>query len=100
MVYTPQFLLSGDDHRSYASFRKDVNKLASQKASVDLLLSARVFSGSHDEQKLQLNLTTDISASKFKDVGFYLVVMEHNLMSDISDGENDGKRLHHPRKIS
>ena len=89
-VYTPQFVLSGDDYRSYAAFSEDVNKLARQKATVDLELSAR-----KSADKLQLNLKTDISASEIKDVGFYLVVIEANLASDVNNGENEGELLHH-----
>ena len=43
-VYTPQFMMSGDDYRSYATFCKDVNKLVTEKATVHLELSAFVLS--------------------------------------------------------
>ncbi len=94
-VYTPQFLLSGDDYRSYATFSEDVNKLAKQRSTVDLELTARVLPAQGSDDKLQLNLKTDISASKVKEVGFYLVIIENNLASDVGDGENEGKQLHH-----
>jgi hypothetical protein len=94
-VYTPQFLLSGDDYRSFARFNNVVKKMAMQKATVDLILSAHVISDQPSSDKLQLTLDTNISASEIKDVGFYLVVMEHNLVTDVSDGENNGRRLHH-----
>ena len=94
-VYTPQFVLSGKDYRTYASFNEDVNKLASQKATVDLELSAQILSTAGFDEQLQLNLKTDISSSEIKEVGFYLVVIENNLISDVNDGENDGKRLQH-----
>jgi hypothetical protein len=94
-VYTPQFVLSGEDYRSYASFNEDVNKLAKQKATVALELSARLLTGNGSQDQLQLDLKTDISSSEMKDVGFYLVIIENNLVSDVDDGENDGKRLQH-----
>jgi len=99
-VYTPQFVLSGEDYRSYATFSEDVNKLAAQKATVGLVLTARVSPGQENVGKqrfdnLRLNLKTDISASEIKDVGFYLVVIENNLTSDVSNGENEGMQLHH-----
>lgn len=99
-VYTPQFVMSGDDYRSHATFSEDVNKLAKQKSTVDLVLTAHALpgQGNIDKQKadkLQLSLKTDISASKIKDVGFYLVIIENNLASDVNDGENEGEKLHH-----
>ncbi len=104
-VYTPQFVMAGDDYRSYATFREDVNKLAKQKSTVDLVLTAHVLpgQGNIDKQrvdkkgadKLLLNLKTDISASKIKDVSFYLIIIENNLASDVNDGENEGERLYH-----
>ncbi|GMR01004.1 MAG: DUF1223 domain-containing protein [Gammaproteobacteria bacterium] len=99
-VYTPQFVLSGDGYRSYATFSEDVNRLAAQKTTVDLVLTARVSSdlentGKQRADKLHLNLKTDISASEIKDVGFYLVVIENNLASGVSNGENEGMQLHH-----
>lgn len=89
-VYTPQFLLAGDDYRSYASFSEDVNKLVSQPADVDLALDMRI-----DGAKLSLALKSDISDSKVKDVGFYVVVIENDLTSVVDDGENEGETLHH-----
>ena len=94
-VYTPQFVLSGDDYRSYVTFTEDVNKLAAEKAMVDLMLTAKILSDGKGADSLRLNLTADISASVVKDVGYYLVVVENNLVSDVSDGENDGEKLHH-----
>jgi len=94
-IYTPQFLLIGDDYRSYATFNKDINKLTSEKAIVDLELSARVISAKGGADKLRLKLEADISQSKVKDVGFYFLVIENNLSSKVSDGENDGEILHH-----
>lgn len=99
-VYTPQFFMSGDDYRSHVTFSEDVNKLAKQKSTVNLVLTAHALpgQGNIDKQKadkLQLSLETDISASKIKDVGFYLVIIENNLASDVNDGENEGEQLHH-----
>lgn len=91
-VYTPQFLMSGDDYRTYASFSADVNALVKQKASVKLKLDAQYLKNS---EKLQLKLTADILSGKSKNVGFYLLVVENNLSSKVSDGENYGELLHH-----
>ena len=94
-VYTPQFVLSGDDYRRYANFSEDVNKLVSQKASVDLTLSAHVETNAVTGEMIQLAVISDISKSDMKDVSIYLIVLENNLTSEVSDGENEGKQLHH-----
>lgn len=89
-VYTPQFVFSGEDYRRFASFSNDVDKLIKQKASVDLELTA-----DKQNDNLQLNLKSDISRSKLKKVGFYFVLIENNLSSEVKDGENEGKELKH-----
>ena len=104
-VYTPQFVLSGEDYRSHATFSEDVNKLAKQKATVSLVLTAQMLTAQKNEgkqkvnkqgaEKLKLSLKSDISTSEIKDVSFYLAVIESNLASEVSDGENEGEHLHH-----
>ena len=89
-VYTPQFVFSGEDYRGVVSFSADLNQLVKQRAKVDLELSA---DKQHD--KLQLHLKSDISRSKLKKVGFYFVLIENNLSSDVKDGENEGVKLQH-----
>ncbi len=94
-IYTPQFVLSGDDYRAYATFSEDVNRLAAEKATVAISLSAHITSDRNDTDTLHLGLSADISKSEVEDVGFYLVVIEDNLTSDVDDGENEGRKLHH-----
>ena len=97
-IYTPQFLLVGDDYRRYATFSEDINKLVREKSSVDLELTAK-----RSDDKLHLRLKSDISRSEVKDVGFYFAVVENNLSSDVEDGENEGELLRHDyvvRKLS
>jgi hypothetical protein len=94
-IYTPQFVLSGDDYRAYKTFSEDVNRLASEKATVAISLVARIISGRNDTETMHLELTADISKTEVEDVGFYLVVIEDNLTSDVDDGENEGRQLHH-----
>ena len=89
-VYTPQFVFSGEDYRRFASFSNDVDKLIKQKASVDLELTA-----DKQSDNLQLNLKSDISRSNLKKVGFYFVLIENNLSSEVKGGENEGKELKH-----
>ena len=89
-VYTPQFIFSGEDYRRSASFSNDVDELVRQKASVDLELTA-----DRQSDKLWLKLKADISGSKHKNIGFYFVLLEDNLFSEVKDGENQGERLQH-----
>lgn len=101
-VYTPQFMMSGDDYRSYATFSRDVNKLVTEKAMVHLELSFFVLpqtllsdADTVSSDRIRLQLKTDIMASDVKDVGFYLALIENNLSSNVADGENEGEILHH-----
>lgn len=89
-VYTPQFIFSGDDYRRYTSFHQDINKLVSQKSTVDLQLTA-----SRQADRVQLSLKPDLSKSETAAVVFYIAVTENNLSSEVSDGENAGSRLQH-----
>ncbi len=89
-VYTPQFILVGDDYRRYSTFNKDINKLVAEKARVNLVLSMR-----QDGDTLNLELKSDITDSDVKEVGFYFAIVENNLSSNVEDGENEGKKLIH-----
>ena len=91
-VYTPQFLLSGDDYRRYTSFSEDVNKIMVEKSSVDIELSLQGLPAKADVSRLLLNLKSNSSE---KNLGFYFAVVENNLSSEVAAGENDGEQLHH-----
>ncbi|MBN4063726.1 DUF1223 domain-containing protein [Cardiobacterium sp. AH-315-I02] len=97
-IYTPQFLLLGEDYRRYTGLSDDISKLVKQKASVDLELTVI-----HGDGKLHLLLKSDISRSEAKDVGYYFAVVENNLTSEVKAGENEGELLRHDyvvRKLS
>lgn len=94
-VYTPQFLMSGDDFRRYSHFNDDVNKLVSQKAVVDLVLTLHRSKKSRADDLLHLQVTVDASKYDKDETGVYLVVLENNLTSQVDDGENEGETLHH-----
>lgn len=94
-VYTPQFVLSGDDYRQYDRFKDDINQLISQKASLDLELSASNLMKNVSAEHLNVKLQSDFSKANITGIKFYIAVIENNLFSDVSDGENAGERLHH-----
>jgi hypothetical protein len=99
-VYTPQFVLAGDDYRRYKTFNRDIKNIASEKATVDIELSAEIISESSGEDKtnseqLRIGLTSDITKADEKEVNVYVAVIENNLFSEVADGENEGERLQH-----
>ncbi len=99
-VYTPQFVLAGDDFRRYAHFSDEVNKLVASKAQVSLSLTidgAATNNQSIDsrDEEIHIRLTSDISAVKVKAVALYIAVVENNLNSDVRDGENEGEKMQH-----
>lgn len=94
-VYTPQFILLGDDYRSSRTFNEDVKTLVEQKAKVDLELMAIIQPAADNVERVRLNLTTDITNSDVKDVALYFAVIENNLTSNVNEGENEGEQLHH-----
>ncbi len=90
-IYTPQFVLNGDDYRAYNQFAQNLGHIIAQTASVDLKLTARVNSA----ENVDVEVEADISRSKIKDVAIYLAVFENDLSSQVEDGENEGESLHH-----
>jgi len=94
-VYTPQFVLSGEDYRRFTSFNEDIKRLLDQKATVDLELTVQFLSQGRQAGELHVNLKTNLSENNTNEVGFYIAVLENNLTSKVSDGENNGRQLHH-----
>ena len=89
-VYTPQFMMSGNDYRRYASFDKDIADAVKQPSKVDLELSS-----TQQGDDLQLALRVDDRHGPDSKIGVYFAVIENNLSSEVDDGENEGKTLHH-----
>lgn len=90
-IYTPQFVLSGDDYRTYNQFNSDVHKIVSQNSVVDLKLSARKV----DDMNIDVELYVDVTRSDVKDVALFITIYEDDLNSNVEDGENEGELLHH-----
>jgi len=89
-IYTPQFVLNGSDYRQYNSFSENVRKVILQLSDVDIVLNAE-----KADQRLDVVMETDSSKSKLDGIAYYLVVYENNLVSDVEDGENEGRTLSH-----
>lgn len=90
-IYTPQFVLGGNDYRTYNRFTSDVREIVSQESPVDLKLSAKKV----DASKVDVELVADVGRSDVKDVALYIAVYENDLSVDVEDGENEGELLHH-----
>ena len=89
-IYTPQFVFNGSDYRDYEHFSSNVRKAILQIAKVGLTLNA-----TNSEKQTSVELKTDLLGNNIDDVVFYIVLYENQLVSDVSDGENEGKILHH-----
>ena len=99
-IYTPQFVLAGNDYRRYKAFNRDVKNIASEKATVDIGLSVQIISGSSDANKtnmerLRISLNSNITKADEKEINVYVAVVENNLFSEVEDGENKGEQLQH-----
>ena len=89
-IYTPQFVFNGSDYRDYEHFSSNVRKAILQIAQVGLTLKAK-----NSEKQTRVELKTDLLKDDIDDVVFYIVLYENKLVSDVSEGENEGKTLHH-----
>jgi len=94
-VYTPQFVLNGEDLRGWYKRNgtdgpiKQVNAEVA-KAKIGLTL------GNGDGSNLQVDAQVELADGQNADgYGLYLAVFENGLVSDIPRGENIGKTLHH-----
>ncbi len=90
-IYTPQFVLSGSDYRTYNRFSSDVREIVAKESMVDLKLSAQ----KKEALKINVGLVTNAQRSDVKDIVFFIAVYENGLSVDVRDGENEGELLHH-----
>ena len=81
-IYTPQFVLGGNDYRTYNRFTSDVREIVSQESPVDLKLSAK----KADASKVDVELVADVGRSDVKDVALYIAVYENDLSVDVEYG--------------
>ena len=104
-VYTPQFVLAGQDYRRYATFSDDVREYSQLPAILRLRLSVQA------DNMVQVDRRVDkqaypfsLEASPFhpsaeqilpQRIHYYVAVTENNLQSQVEAGENAGKRLRH-----
>ena len=90
VVYTPQYMFNGRDFRDYRSLYVDVNRINQETASYQLKLSAV-----RDSNSVAVGLdVTSIEAGDQAAVA-YIALYEHDLSSEVTEGENEGEQLKH-----
>ncbi|UCB54677.1 MAG: DUF1223 domain-containing protein [Thiotrichales bacterium] len=89
-VYTPQYMLNGRDFRDYKSLYIDINRTNQQAAPYQLKLSVVP-----DTDSIAVGL--DVTSVKQDDgtAVAYIAMYEHDLGSDVTEGENEGEQLKH-----
>lgn len=90
-VYTPQFVLAGNDFRALNDFNDHVLDIVSQPSSVQLKVTAQRSS----DDEINIELKTKITDEELNSAALYLAVYENDLQSDVDAGENDGELLRH-----
>ena len=94
IVYTPQVLLQGQDFRSWSSgeFTEQVMRINSRPARARIALAIRAVAPDAIHAELSAML---FDPAEQKNAAVYLAAYENKLASEVSAGENRGKRLEH-----
>jgi hypothetical protein len=94
IIYTPQVLLQGSDFRGWGSpgFTRAVADINARPARARLRLSLE----SMTRQSAEIGLVAELlDPSAQKDAAVYVAAYENRLASEVSAGENRGRRLEH-----
>jgi len=89
-VYTPQFIMNGKDFRRNGSFDNEIVRINSIAAEYQLELSASL-----NTDAIDVVLDARVSIDNNDKAAAFIVLYEHGLSSEVSDGENEGKQLRH-----
>jgi hypothetical protein len=97
LVYTPQVVVQGSDFRGWgtAAFDETVAKINARPARARL--SLEIVSSKSDV--LALRATASVDSSLQDDAALYLAVYENRLESQVTRGENRGRRLAHDHVV-
>jgi hypothetical protein len=91
-IYTPQFLLHGQDFRAWPSLRPAVERINSTPARAHLSMQIREV----QTQELEIQVSAHVPPpSDRQQTALFVALYENNLQSDIKAGENTGRTLHH-----
>lgn len=94
-LYTPQFVLHGQDFPSYNNIPDAISIINDIKPQADISLQATL-------TDTQVNALITVSAinERSKQYGdVYIAIAENNLSSQVTDGENDGLNLQHAHVV-
>ena len=94
IVYTPQVVLQGQDFRRWGSeeFGEEVTRINSRAARARIALAIRSIEPGAIRTTLSAML---LDPAERKNAAVYLAAYENKLASDVSAGENKGRRLEH-----
>lgn len=94
-IYTPQFVLNGDDYRGYSRFGQDIIEVNAQPAVVNLTLNAKKNDLQKDVIDLSLEAASKSLLTKLEYTNLFIALYENNLSDDVDAGENEGEVLQH-----
>ncbi len=89
-VYTPQFMMNGKDFRRHGSFDNEIVRINSIAADYRLKVQASL-----NTNTIDVVLDTKKLIDPGDEAVAYIALYEHGLSSEVTDGENEGKQLHH-----
>ncbi len=99
LVYTPQFVLSGQDFRSWNNARLDKIIDISQKIPSGADLSLDALTNANGEITLKASLQIlkpqTVKPNDIKNLEVYVALYENKLSSQVNAGENNGSELKH-----
>lgn len=94
-LYTPQFVLHGQDFPSYNNIPDAVGIINDIKPQADISLSATL-----TDTQLDTLITVNAKNERSKQYAdVYIAIAENNLSSQVTDGENDGLTLQHAHVV-
>lgn len=94
LVYTPQVLLQGRDFRGWGSsaFDEAVARINAQPAKASIALEIHAVSSARIDVAASAEL---LETGERQDTALYLAAYENKLATDVTAGENRGRRLLH-----
>ena len=91
-IFTPQFLLHGQDFRNWPTLRPAVERINGTPARAHLTVQVR----EAQSQELEVEVSVHVpDPSARQPAALFVALYENNLQSDVKAGENTGRTLHH-----
>lgn len=90
-LYTPQFVLHGQDFPSYENIPEAIGIINDIKPQANINLDATL-----NDRQLDTRITVEAANDHSKNnTKVFIAIAENNLSSNITEGENEGLRLQH-----